>query len=125
MNSAHDRILCKISPQIIRLSLSCPEDLVTSLVYFTEANVLQVYEQATSEIKNNLYQHILSTPVSHEILVIPFQSDLCIPIVRSSITLLSQILGSYDDSQVTKVIIGFLIYIRVSLALKLLNLMSF
>jgi len=94
MNSSHDHILCKINHSTVRLALNFQEDLVPSLVSFTEANVLQVYEQATSEVKDNLYKHILNTPVSHETLVIPFQSDLCIPIICSSITLLSQILGS-------------------------------
>ena len=114
MNSSHDHILCKSDPTTLRQALNFQEDLVPSLVSFIEANVLQVFEQATSEVKDNLYKHILTTPVSHEVLAIPFQSDLCIPIICSSGTILSQILGSDDDSQITQVMLGFFIYLSQS-----------
>ena len=114
MNSSHDHILCKSDPTTLRQALNFQENLVPSLVSFIEANVLQVFEQATSEVKDKLYKHILTTPISHEVLAIPFQSDLCIPVIRSSVTPLSQILGSDDDSQIPQVMLGFFIYLSQS-----------
>ncbi len=124
MNSSHGHLLCITNPQNLRISLNCLVDLTSFLIPFTETNVLQIYEKATPEAKNELYHHIMNTPVIHESLVVPFQSELCIPTIHSSVTLLSQILGLDDDRSVIEVMLGFFIYLSQS-GTKATDLMSF
>jgi len=52
----------------------------------------------------------MKVPVSVETLTIPIPSELFFDPIRSSVSLLSQILGLNNDSKVTKVMLGIFIY---------------
>ncbi len=49
--------------------------------------------------------------MTHETLVVSFQFELCIPIIYSLVTLLSQILGLDDDKLMNEVMIGVFMYL--------------
>ncbi len=57
-----------------------------------------------------MYQRILQTLLPLEQLYIPFSYDLCSPITRSAITLLSQILGSNTISEANEAMVGIFLY---------------
>ena len=105
---------CGINPQTIRTSLSISETQIEFLISFSETDVLQIFRQSGPEIKDQLFQSILKTFVSSETLTPSFQSQLCVDAICSSVALLSQILGSNDDSKVTKVMLGVFVYLSQS-----------
>ena len=56
-----------------------------------------------------MYQKILLKLVEN--LTVPFSSELCLPFIVSTVTLLSQILGSDTVSEVNEAMLGIFLYL--------------
>ena len=56
-----------------------------------------------------MYQKLLLNPVLD--LAVPFSSKLCLPVIVSDVTLLSQVLGSDSSSEVTEAMLGIFLYL--------------
>ena len=109
INSQGDRVLCKVDSQNPRETLNYSADFVSSSISFDEADIIQVYKKASNEEKDRLYQKILLKPVEN--LIVPFSSELCLPIIVPAVTLLNQILGSDTFTEVNEAVLGILLYL--------------
>ncbi len=101
MNATHDHIVCQVDSQTLRSALKYSLAHFSITAPFNEEDVSQIYKRASVEEKGSILQKILHTLGSSENPIFPFSSELCNPIIRSIVSLLSQILGLDNDSQVT------------------------
>jgi hypothetical protein len=109
VNKQGSEVMCRVESLSIRDSLSIPESFSTMSEPFNEENLIRVYRECPSEVRDLFLQTIVKPEHFSESLSLPMNVSIMVIEVQWVCSLLSQILGLDNDKHVVEVMLGFLL----------------
>jgi hypothetical protein len=109
LNKLQSEVLCKIDIPSIRYALNIPDSLSTTYEPFNEENLVIVYRECPSEVKNLFFWTIVKPEQYSESLSFPMNVNSIVIEIQWACSILSQILGLDNEKYVVEVMLGFLL----------------
>jgi hypothetical protein len=109
VNKQGSEVLCRVESLSIRDALGIPESFSIVSEPFDEENLIRVYRECPSEVKDLFLQTIVKPEHLSESLSLPMNVSIMVIEVQWVCSLLSQILGLDNDKHVVEVMLGFLL----------------
>jgi hypothetical protein len=109
LNKQGSEVLCRVESLSIRGALDIPESFSAVSEPFEEENIIMVYRECPSEVKDLFLQTIVKPEHISESLSLPMSVNVMVIEVQWVCSILSQILGLDNDKYVVEVMLGFLL----------------
>jgi hypothetical protein len=109
VNKQGSEVMCRVESMSIRDALSIPESFSAVSEPFNEENIIRLYRECPSEVRDLFLQTIVKPEHFSESLSLPMNVSIMVIEVQWVCSLLSQVLGLDNDKYVVEVMLGFLL----------------
>jgi hypothetical protein len=102
-------VMCRVESMSIRESVNIPKSFSTIFEPFNEENPSRVYREFPSEVRDLFLQTIVKPKHFSKSLSFLVNANIMVIEVQWVISLLSKVLGLYNDKYVVEVMLGFIL----------------